>query len=91
MHCGLKLQKYLDRNRIPAELQNSDFSKDIMKHKHISFGGCEKLLLFLHYYIPILSKLGCWRQNKYMVRLYKRGIEKTSRNLNILNIVKRLN
>ena len=48
-------------------------------------------MLFLHISMPCLGRICCWQKKKHLVRLYNRGMDKTIKSLNILNLVKKLN
>lgn len=86
-----KKPKYLDVNKIPEELKGTGFVKDFIKHKEIQLTLREKSLLFLHLSLPCLNRCSCWSKRKQMIRLYNRGTFTTIKNLNIVNLLKRLN
>ena len=81
----------MDLKWMPDELKHTGFEKDIENHVNIHVTNCEKVLIFLHVYIPCLVKCSPWSKSKQMVRLYKRGMIQTSKHLNIMSLVQRLN
>ena len=56
---------------------------------HLSFS--EKLLMLIHFYLPFLNKVSCWKKRYEMTRLLSRGKKKLQRDMNIFRVVNRLN
>ena len=83
--------KYLDIRQIPADLEGTGFEDDVTRHKQIQMSTWDKLMLFLYISLPCLQKCGCWSKRKHYVRLYKRGMDRSIKNMNVLNLIKRLN
>lgn len=79
--------KYLQHNKIPKELQNPAFLHEVKKHRLIKITKSEKILMFIHVYLPCLSRLFKWHKRDQLVKLYNLGKKKIDRNLNVIRLV----
>ena len=83
--------KYLEPENVPNELEYLNFKNRFNKHYSTQLTCWEEFLLFFHIRCPCLLRCSRWRKKKEYVRLYNRGKQKITQNLNILNILKQLN
>ena len=82
---------YLDEDKIPEKLKGTTFVNDIKNNRAIDITTCEKFLLMVHYYIPFLMKISCWKKRYSLVKMIDKGIKKVQKNLNMKNIQFKLN
>ena len=81
---------YLNFNNLPESLKNTGFKEDVKTHRYIQLSCSDNFLLFLHYYIPCLIKISCWKKKHTMTRMLKKARKRVYRNLNVFKILTRL-
>ena len=72
--------------------------KEIKKHHLIRLANRDKIMLFLNHNLPTLfkfSQFNCckclrWENKNKMMRMYKDGIQKIEKDLNLVRLVKML-
>lgn len=85
-----KRSEYLDYDNIPQELQNSSFKEDIKFNRYIVLSNTDKFLLFLHFNLPCLMKISCWKKKHILTRFFKKGSRKLYEKLNVFRILSQL-
>ena len=64
---------------------------EIKKHRLIKISLVEKLLIFVHVYLPCLARVCKWGKRREFMRLYNEGKRKIDRDFNVIRMVKNLN
>ena len=49
-------------DKMPDSLVNTNFREDVKYHRYIQLSFCDKFLLLLHYNMPCLGKISCWKK-----------------------------
>ena len=81
---------YLNFDKMPDSLVNTNFREDVKYHRYIQLSFCDKFLLLLHYNMPCLGKISCWKKKGVMTRMLMRGRRRVYKNLNVFKILIRL-
>ena len=68
-----------------------EFEAKVKKHHHIQISDWDKMLLYIHYTLPCIMKISCWKNKERVTRLFKKGTEKAYKQLNVFRILRKLN
>lgn len=84
-----EMMYYLDERNFPKHLDDRT-RKEIGKHRLIRLSNGDKFLLFIMHNFPFFSRCIKWDKKDKLLRMYRDGIDRIEKDLNLVRLVKNL-